>query len=50
MRNKIDIKQWLEEDEGKLIDGNGIDMDDELEDQVEVNNEYMDSKNSDYES
>jgi hypothetical protein len=50
MSNIIDIEQWLEEDENDLIDGNDIDSEDELGDQVEINNENMDTENSDYKS
>jgi len=50
MSNKIDIEEWLEEDEDEFIDGNNIDSDDELEDHVEVNNENTDTENSDYEN
>jgi len=49
MRNTIDIKQWLEEDEDEHIDGNDIDSEDELGDQVEIN-ENTDTENSNYES
>ncbi|VVC38712.1 Hypothetical protein CINCED_3A013704 [Cinara cedri] len=38
----------LLEDEDELTDGNDIDSDDELEDQVEVNDENTDTENSDY--
>lgn len=44
MSNTIDIEQWLEEDEDELIDGNDIDSEDELGDQVEINNENTDTK------
>lgn len=50
MSNTIDIEQWLEEDEDELIDGNDIDSEDVLGDQVEINNENTDTENSDYES
>jgi hypothetical protein len=50
MSNTIDIKQWLEEDKDDLIDGNDIDSEDELGDQVEINNENTNTENSDYES
>lgn len=45
MANKIDIEQWLEKNEDKLIDGNTTDSD--LGDQVEVNNENTDMENGD---
>lgn len=49
MANKIDIEQWLEENENELIDGNNTDSNDESqEDQVVVNNENTDTENSDY--
>lgn len=49
MSNKIDIEQWLDEDEDELTDGNNIDSDDELENHVEVNNENTDKENSNFE-
>lgn len=50
MCNRIDIEQWIEEDENELIDRNNIDSDDESEDQVEVNYKNTDTENNDNEN